>query len=69
MDETKFDRTHVPQHLAQRVRIWGNLSVSERFNLTSELSVAAWAKIGFVYDPSTPMDKTIRRVHTPEIDW
>jgi len=30
--------------------------------LTSELSVAAWEKIGVVYDPTKPMDKTIRRV-------
>jgi hypothetical protein len=68
MDETKFDRTHVPQHLAQRVRNWGNLSVNERFNLTSELSLPAWAKIGFVYDPNKPMDKTIRRVHLSQMD-
>lgn len=63
MDETNFDRTLVPQHLAEKVRNWRNLSVSERFSLTGELSRAAWAKIGFVYDPSKPMDKTIRRVH------
>ncbi|MDR3728043.1 MAG: hypothetical protein P4K86_13470 [Terracidiphilus sp.] len=62
MDETNFDRTYVPQHLAEKVRNWRTLSVSERLNLTNELSVAAWAKIGFVYDPSKPMDKTIRRV-------
>jgi hypothetical protein len=30
--------------------------------LTSELSVAAWAKIGVVHDPSKPTDKTIQRV-------
>jgi hypothetical protein len=62
MNETSFDRTYVPQHLAEKINKWRNLSVSERFNLTSELSVAAWAKIGVVYDPSKPKDKTIRRV-------
>jgi hypothetical protein len=61
MDETKFDRTYVP-HLEERVRNWRNLSFGERFELTYELSVAAWAKIGVVYDPNKPTDKTIRRV-------
>jgi hypothetical protein len=42
MDETSFDRTYVPRHLAEKVRNWRNLSVDERFNLTNELSVAAW---------------------------
>lgn len=64
MDETNFDRTYVPQHLAEKVSNWRNLSFSERFSLTSELSVAAWAKIGVGYDPNKTMDKTIRRVHT-----
>jgi hypothetical protein len=68
MDETNFDRNYVPQHLAEKVRNWRNLSISERFNLTCELSEAAWAKIGVVRDPSKPMDKTIRRVRRPEID-
>ena len=62
MDETNFDRTYVPQHLAEKVNKWRDLSFCERFNLTSELSVAAWAKIGVVRDPNKPMDKTIRRV-------
>lgn len=62
MDETNFDRTYVPQHLAEKVSNWRNLSFSERFSLTSELSVAAWAKTGFDYDPNNPTDKTIRRV-------
>jgi len=35
--------------------------------LTSELSVAAWAKIGVVRDPSKPMDKTIRKI--TRSDW
>jgi len=52
----------VPEHLAEKVRNWRNLSFSERFSLTSELSLAAWAKIGVVYDPSKPVDKTIRRI-------
>jgi hypothetical protein len=63
VDESNFDRTNVPQHLAEKVRNWETLSVSERISLTNELSVAAWEKIGFVYDPNKPMDKTIRRVH------
>ena len=67
MDETKFDRTHVPQHLAERVRNGRNLSFSERLNLSSELSVAAWAKRGVGRDPSKPSDKTIRRV--TRSDW
>ena len=62
MDETNFDRNYVPQHLAERIGNWKNLSASERFNLTCELSEAAWAKIGVVRDQSKPMDKTIRRV-------
>ncbi len=66
MDETSFDRTHVPQDLAEKVRNWRNFSVCERFSLTNELSVAAWAEVGFVYDPSKPMDKTIRRVSTQD---
>jgi hypothetical protein len=68
MDEANFDRTYVPEHLAEKVRNWRNLSVGERLDLTSELSAAAWAKIGVVRDPSKPMDKTIRRVHRSEID-
>jgi hypothetical protein len=67
-DETDFDYTYGPEHLAEKVRNWRNLSVSERSGLTSELSLAAWAKIGVVYDPSKPTDKTIRRVHLSEID-
>jgi hypothetical protein len=62
MDETKFDRTHVPQRLVEKVRNWRNLSVGERFNLTCELSEAAWTEIGIVHDQSKPTDKTIRRV-------
>jgi hypothetical protein len=52
----------VPEHLKERVANWRNLSFGERLILTSELSVAAWAKIGVVRDPSKPMDKTIRRL-------
>jgi hypothetical protein len=68
VDETDFDYTYVPEHLAEKVRNWRKLSVSERLILTDELSKAAWAKIGVVYDPNKPMDKTIRRVHLSEID-
>jgi hypothetical protein len=67
MDESDFDYTYVPEHLAEKVRNWRSLSVGERLILTSELSVAAWAKIGVVHDPSKPMDKTIRRVHLSDL--
>jgi hypothetical protein len=66
MDETNFDRTHVPDRLAEKVRNWGNLSVGELLVLTNELSVAAWAKIGADRDPSKLMDKTIRRISPSE---
>jgi hypothetical protein len=62
MDETDFDCSYVPEHLAERVRDWRNLSVGERLELTDELSVAAWAKIGVVRDPSKPTDERIQRV-------
>jgi hypothetical protein len=65
-DEKDFDYNYVPEHLAEKVRNWRNLSVSERFNLTSELSLAVWAKIGVVRDPSKPTDKTIRRLRRKE---
>jgi hypothetical protein len=68
VDESKFDYTYVPEHLKERVKNWRNLTVGERLELTHELSVAAWAKIGVVHDPSKPMDKTIRRVHRSEMD-
>jgi hypothetical protein len=67
VDETQFDRSYVPPHLEEKVRNWRELSVGERFELTHELSVAAWAKIGVLRDPNTPMDKTIRRV--TRSDW
>ena len=67
MDESKFDYTYVPEHLKEKVSNWRNLSFSERFNLTCELSEAAWAKIGVVRDPTKPTDKTIRRV--TRSDW
>jgi hypothetical protein len=62
-----FDYTYVPEHLKEKVRDLRNLSFGERFKLTRELSVAAWAKIGFVHDPSKPMDKPIPRV--ARSDW
>jgi hypothetical protein len=62
MDETDFDYSYVPEHLAEKVRNWRNLSVGERLVLTDEMRVAAWVKIGVARDPSKPMDKTIRRV-------
>ncbi|MFZ1087627.1 MAG: hypothetical protein WAN35_21920 [Terracidiphilus sp.] len=67
MDESDFDYNYVPEHLAEKVSNWRSLSVGERIELTHELSVAAWAKIGVVHDPSRPMDKTIRKI--PYSDW
>jgi hypothetical protein len=62
MDESNFDYNYVPENLEEKVRNWRNLSVGERLVLTDELSRAAWAKIGVVYDPNKPTDKTLRRV-------
>jgi hypothetical protein len=62
VDESNFDYNYVPEHLKERVKNWRSLSVAERMELTSELSLAAWEKLGVVYDPGNPMDKTIRRV-------
>ena len=62
VDESQFPYGYVPEHLAERVRNWRSLSVGERLILVSELSEAAWAKIGVVRDPNKPMDKTIRKV-------
>ncbi len=71
VDESKFDYTYVPEHLKERVKNWRSLSVAERMDLTCELSIAAWAKIGVIYDPRKPMDKTIRRFrrkHSGELE-
>ena len=62
IDESKFDYTYVPDHLKESVKNHMNLSMKERFDLIAELSVAAWAKIGVVRDPSKSMDKTIRKI-------
>ncbi len=62
VDESKFPYGYVPEHLKEQVKNWRNLSAGERLELTSELSRAAWEKIGVVYDPTKPMDKTIRRI-------
>jgi hypothetical protein len=62
VDESKFPYGYVPEHLKERVKNWRSLSVGERMELVSELSLAAWEKIGVVHDPSKPMDKTIRRM-------
>lgn len=66
VDESKFDYTYVPEHLKERVRDWRNFSVEKRLELTSALSLAAWEKLGVVYDSSKPMDKTIRRMRRKE---
>ena len=61
-DESKFDFTYVPPHLAERKKNWRDLSLGERLELVCELSMAAWAKIGVVRVPNKSMDKTIRRL-------
>lgn len=66
IDESKFPYGYVPEHLKERVKNWRSLSVGERMGLTRELSLAAWEKIGVVYDPSKPTDKTIRRFRRKE---
>ena len=66
VDESKFPYGYVPEHLKEKVKNWRDLTVGERLGLVSELSEAAWAKIGVVRDPSKPMDKTIRRVRRRE---
>jgi hypothetical protein len=59
MDESDFDYTYVPEHLAERVKNWRTLTIGERLVLTSELSEAAWAKIGVVRDPNKPVNRDI----------
>lgn len=66
VDESKFPYGYVPEHLKHRVKNWRSLTVGERLTLVSELSEAAWAKIGVVRDPNRPMDKTIRRFRRKE---
>jgi len=66
IDESKFDYTYVPEHLKERVKNCRELSVAERMTLVSELSLAAWEKLGVVYDPNKPRNKTIRRVKPDE---
>jgi hypothetical protein len=66
IDESKFDYSYVPEHLKERVENWRGLTVGERLVLVSEMSEAAWAKIGVVRDPTKPMDKTIRKFRRKE---
>jgi hypothetical protein len=66
VDESRFPYGYVPEHLKERVKNWRSLSVGERMELTSELSLAAWEKIGVVYDPTKLTDKTIRRFRRKE---
>jgi hypothetical protein len=66
VDESKFDRHYVPDHLKERVANWRGLSVPEKMELVSELSLAAWAKIGVYYDPNRPSNRQIRRMRWNE---
>ena len=66
VDESKFPCGYVPDHLKERMKNWRSLSVGERLTLVSELSIAAWEKIGVVHDPTKPSDKTIRRLRRME---
>jgi hypothetical protein len=67
LDESKLDYTYVPDHLKERVKNRRSLTVGERMELTHELSLAAWAKIGVVHDPSKPMDRTLLRVERTKV--
>jgi hypothetical protein len=62
VDESKFDYNYVPEHLKERKKNWRSLSAAERMGLITELSLAAWEKLGVVYDPSKPAHRTIRRL-------
>ncbi len=62
IDESKFPYGYVPPHLEDRVKNWRNLTPGERLELSFELSQAAWEKIGVVYNPDNPMNKSIRRI-------
>jgi hypothetical protein len=66
VDESKFPYGYVPEHLKERKKNWRSLSAAERMELTCELSLAAWAKIGVYYDPNNPMNKSIRRFRRKE---
>ena len=66
IDESRFPYGYLPEHLKEAVKNWRSLSVRERMGLVSELSLAAWEKIGIVYDPNKPVDKTIRRFRRKE---
>jgi hypothetical protein len=41
VNDSKFPYAYVPEHLKERVKNWRSLSVGERMELTSELSLAA----------------------------
>jgi hypothetical protein len=61
VDESKFPYGYVPEHLKERVKNWRSLSIGKRLELSFEMSQAARAEVGAVYDPAKPMDKTIWR--------
>ena len=42
VDEPKFPYDYVPEHLKERVKNWGNLTVGERLGLSFEMSQAGW---------------------------
>lgn len=62
VNEAEFDYTYVPEHVAEKIRDWSDLSIGQRLTLVDEMRAAAWAKLGVVRDPNEPMDKTLRRV-------
>ena len=66
VDDSKFPYGYVPEHLKERVKNWRSLTIGERLVLTNELSLAAWEKIGVVYDPTKPRDTTIRKFRRRE---
>jgi len=54
VNEAEFDYTYVPEHLAEKIRDWSDLSIGQRLTLVDEMRAAAWAKIGVVRDPNKP---------------
>ena len=66
VDGSKFHYTYVPEHLKERVKNWRSLSFQERMELTSQLSLAAWEKLGVVYDPNKPRDRRDRTIRRAE---
>jgi hypothetical protein len=66
VDESKFPYGYVPEHLKEKVKNCRSLTIPERMALVNELSLAAWEKIGVVYEPNHPRSKVLRRFRRKE---